>query len=184
MVYFQRKHRILSTEVISNVFNQNTGKNWSKSAFYTPGIQTWGKNGQIAWYILYNRKLYFPNGGRNWRNNWKPEGVFAGIGSYPPVQVPDELIALQGGRPMKKREKIFCAFWVKSVYDFPTTRLLIENLKTNPVLRRLCGPWVRFWLLPHCMRLSGCNSFEGKGSRAGFFKRLGHVPNRHQQTQK
>ena len=43
------------------------------------------------------------------------------------------------GRPMKDREKIFRAFLVKSVYDFPTTKLLIENLKTNPVLRRLCG---------------------------------------------
>ena len=43
------------------------------------------------------------------------------------------------GRPMKDREKIFRAFLVKSVYDFPTTKLLIENLKTNPGLRRLCG---------------------------------------------
>ena len=40
---------------------------------------------------------------------------------------------------MKDREKIFCAFLVKSVYEFPTTKLLIENLKTNPGLRRLCG---------------------------------------------
>ena len=40
---------------------------------------------------------------------------------------------------MKDREKIFCAFLVKSVYDFPTTKLLIENLKNNPDLRRLCG---------------------------------------------
>ena len=43
------------------------------------------------------------------------------------------------GRPMKDREKIFRAFLLKSVYDFPTTKLLIENLKTNPGLRRLCG---------------------------------------------
>ena len=43
------------------------------------------------------------------------------------------------GRPMKDREKIFRAFLVKSVYDFPTTKLLIENLKTNPGLRRLYG---------------------------------------------
>ena len=40
---------------------------------------------------------------------------------------------------MKDREKIFRAFLVKSVYDFPTTKLLIENLKTNPGLRRLYG---------------------------------------------
>ena len=43
------------------------------------------------------------------------------------------------GRPMKDREKIFRAFPVKSVYDFPTMKLLFENLKTNPGLRRLCG---------------------------------------------
>ena len=42
------------------------------------------------------------------------------------------------GRPMKDREKIFRAFPVKSVYGFPTTTLLIENLRMNPVLRRLC----------------------------------------------
>ncbi|MBE6392183.1 MAG: hypothetical protein E7042_08340 [Lentisphaerae bacterium] len=34
------------------------------------------------------------------------------------------------GRPVKDREKIFRAFPVKSAYDFPTTKLLIENLKT------------------------------------------------------
>ncbi|UKI31967.1 MAG: transposase [Lentisphaeria bacterium] len=28
---------------------------------------------------------------------------------------------------------------MKAVYDFPTTKGLIENLKTNPSLRRLCG---------------------------------------------
>ena len=43
------------------------------------------------------------------------------------------------GRPMQNREKIFRAFLMKSVYDFPTTKLLIENLRTNPSLRRLCG---------------------------------------------
>ena len=31
------------------------------------------------------------------------------------------------------------AFFLKSVYDLPTTKGLIENLKTNPSLRRLCG---------------------------------------------
>ena len=31
------------------------------------------------------------------------------------------------------------AFFLKAVYDFPTTKALIENLKTNPSLRRLCG---------------------------------------------
>ena len=35
------------------------------------------------------------------------------------------------GRPMKDREHILRAFFMKSVYDFPTTKVLIENLKTN-----------------------------------------------------
>ena len=43
------------------------------------------------------------------------------------------------GRPMKDREHILRAFFMKSVYDFPTTKVLIENLKTNPSLRYLCG---------------------------------------------
>lgn len=42
------------------------------------------------------------------------------------------------GRPMKDREKMLRAFFLKAVYDFPTTKGLIENLKTNPSLRRLC----------------------------------------------
>ncbi len=43
------------------------------------------------------------------------------------------------GRPMKDREKMLRAFFLKSVYDLPTTKGLIENLKTNLSLRRLCG---------------------------------------------
>ena len=31
------------------------------------------------------------------------------------------------------------AFFLKAVYDLPTTKVLIENLKANPSLRRLCG---------------------------------------------
>ena len=42
------------------------------------------------------------------------------------------------GRPMKDREKMLRAFFLKAVYDFPTTKGLIENLNTNPSLRRLC----------------------------------------------
>ena len=42
-------------------------------------------------------------------------------------------------RPMKDREKMLRAFCLKAVYDLPTTKALIENLKTNPSLRRLCG---------------------------------------------
>ena len=42
------------------------------------------------------------------------------------------------GRPMKDREKMLRAFFLKAVYDLPTTKGLIENLNTNPSLRRLC----------------------------------------------
>jgi len=43
------------------------------------------------------------------------------------------------GRPLTSREKLLRAFFLKSVYDLPTTKGLIENLKTNPSWRRLCG---------------------------------------------
>jgi hypothetical protein len=43
------------------------------------------------------------------------------------------------GRPMKDREKMLRVFFLEAVYDFPTTQVLIENLKTNSSLRRLCG---------------------------------------------
>ena len=43
------------------------------------------------------------------------------------------------GRPMSGREGMLRAFILKAVYDLPTTKVLIENLETNPSLRRLCG---------------------------------------------
>ena len=43
------------------------------------------------------------------------------------------------GRRMKDREKMLRAFFLKAVYDLPTTKGVIENLKTNPSYRRLCG---------------------------------------------
>jgi len=43
------------------------------------------------------------------------------------------------GRPMASRERMLRAFFLKAVYDLPTTKVLIENLETNPSLRRLCG---------------------------------------------
>ena len=39
------------------------------------------------------------------------------------------------GRPLKDREKILRAFFLKAVYDLPATKGLIENLKTNPSYR-------------------------------------------------
>ena len=38
----------------------------------------------------------------------------------------------------RPRENASC-FFLKAVYDLPTTKGLIENLNTNPSLRRLCG---------------------------------------------
>ncbi len=43
------------------------------------------------------------------------------------------------GRPKKDRVAIARAFVAKAVYNLPTTRLLIEQLKSNDTLRRLCG---------------------------------------------
>lgn len=42
------------------------------------------------------------------------------------------------GRPLSSREGILRAFILKAVYNLPTTKVLIENLETNPSLRRLC----------------------------------------------
>ena len=47
------------------------------------------------------------------------------------------------GRPMKDWKHILRAFFMKSVYDFPTTKVLIENLKDNYGARhvRVQGHW-------------------------------------------
>jgi len=43
------------------------------------------------------------------------------------------------GRKPEERQWIFNSFIAKAVYQFPTTRALIDALKARPVLRRLCG---------------------------------------------
>ncbi|NCB09187.1 MAG: transposase [Bacteroidia bacterium] len=43
------------------------------------------------------------------------------------------------GRKMLDREKVFRAFMLKAEYNLPTTKLLIENLKSNSSWRLLCG---------------------------------------------
>lgn len=43
------------------------------------------------------------------------------------------------GRPQANRENILKAFILKHVFNYPTTKSLIENLKTNVALRVLCG---------------------------------------------
>jgi transposase len=43
------------------------------------------------------------------------------------------------GRPIKHRADMAHAFLAKSVYNFPTTRVLIDFLHSDPRLRRICG---------------------------------------------
>lgn len=43
------------------------------------------------------------------------------------------------GRKPEERQWIFNAFVAKATYQFPTTRALIDGLKSRPTLRRLCG---------------------------------------------
>ena len=43
------------------------------------------------------------------------------------------------GRRFKNRENIFRAFLLKAIYDLPTTKFLVENLKSNRTWRFLCG---------------------------------------------
>lgn len=43
------------------------------------------------------------------------------------------------GRKPEERQWIFNSFIAKAVYQFPTTRALIDGLNARPVLRRLCG---------------------------------------------
>jgi hypothetical protein len=51
------------------------------------------------------------------------------------------------GRPRQDRRHIARAFVAKAVYNLPTTDLLIEMLKLQPTLRRLCG-WQRRKQIP------------------------------------
>ena len=46
------------------------------------------------------------------------------------------------GRPSECRQSLARSFVAKAVYNFPTTRSLIDRLKADQVLRRLCG-WER-----------------------------------------
>lgn len=52
------------------------------------------------------------------------------------------------GCPPHERAWLVHAFIAKAVYQFPTTRALLEALKARPALRRLCG-WESLSELPH-----------------------------------
>src|SRR5947208_2724399 len=43
------------------------------------------------------------------------------------------------GRPAKDRYAIACAFVAKAVFNFSTTRQLIERLQSDASLREICG---------------------------------------------
>jgi hypothetical protein len=43
------------------------------------------------------------------------------------------------GRPTDERLSIFKAFVAKAVYNYPTTKILLETILSSPPLRRLCG---------------------------------------------
>ena len=51
------------------------------------------------------------------------------------------------GRPIKNRKAIACAFIAKVVYNIPTTIMLIDRLKSDISLRRICG-WENIKQLP------------------------------------
>ena len=51
------------------------------------------------------------------------------------------------GRPQEDRRALARAFIAKAVWDLPTTRHLIDRLKVDPTLRRLCG-WSRVVEVP------------------------------------
>jgi hypothetical protein len=52
------------------------------------------------------------------------------------------------GCPPHERAWLVHAFIAKAVYEFPTTRALLEALKARPTLRRLCG-WESVSDIPH-----------------------------------
>ncbi len=53
----------------------------------------------------------------------------------------DHLVAVrrERGRPPHSRANILRAFVAKAVFNIPHTRALLERLKSDPTLRRLCG---------------------------------------------
>ena len=57
------------------------------------------------------------------------------------VRVEESLPYSRGwrGRPLKDRGALARAFLAKAVLDVPTTQALVERLRTEGRLRRLCG---------------------------------------------
>lgn len=57
------------------------------------------------------------------------------------------------GRPPRDRSALATAFLAKSILNLPTTRQLIDRLKADAQLRRLCG-WDHIRALPHESKFS------------------------------
>jgi len=57
------------------------------------------------------------------------------------------------GRPQSNRASIARAFIAKSIYNLPTTEMLLEHIKTSQSLRRICG-WEKFNDIPDRSTLS------------------------------
>ena len=68
------------------------------------------------------------------------------------------------GRPPKDRAAMARALVAKAVYDMPTTRVLLDRLDTDVVLRRICG-WERRSEVPSESVFS--RAFEGAVQRCG-----------------
>ena len=62
------------------------------------------------------------------------------------------------GRRLKKRENLLLAYFLKSVYNLPTTKVLIENFKGNSTWRQLCG-WEFYSQVPSEATFFSC--FQG-----------------------
>jgi IS5 family transposase len=75
------------------------------------------------------------------------------------------------GRPPVSRRWLFQSFVAKAVYEFATTRALIDELRARPTLRRLCG-WETASEIPD----------ESTFSRAFGDFAADHLPERRHQT--
>ena len=66
------------------------------------------------------------------------------ITSLEMIRIEDHCPVYSGlvGRPVKDRAALARAFLAKATYNMPTTRVLIDRLTTDSVLRRICG-WER-----------------------------------------
>ena len=77
-----------------------------------------------------------------WRRHWvRWASAQRLVGVVELVRVEEWLPTSRGwrGRPLEDRAALARAFLAKAVLDVPTTRALVERLRTEPTLRRLCG---------------------------------------------